>query len=241
MQLTPAVELRKVAFAYGNGPPTLRDVELRIEQGEFVAIAGPNGGGKTTLIRLMLGLERPLTGRVLLFGEQAESYSRRQALGYLAQRSRLGTDAPATVREVVAAGRLAVGGLLGPLRRGERALIDEAIDRVGLTDRADAPLHTLSGGQQQRAFIAKALAAQPELLVLDEPTAGVDVPAQEALAALLARLHEELRTTIVYVSHEFGAVERYVERLLLVRGTIVFDGPPADLPGVWHDPSHIHV
>jgi zinc transport system ATP-binding protein len=241
MQLTAAVELRDVSFAYVNGPPTLRDVDLQIEQGEFVAIAGPNGGGKTTLIRLILGLERPLTGQVLLFGERAESYSRRHTLGYLAQRSRLGTQAPATVREVVAAGRLAVGGLLGPLRRGERALIDEAIERVGLSDRAGAPLQTLSGGQQQRAFIAKALAAQPELLVLDEPTAGVDVPAQEALAALLARLHEQLGTTIVYVSHEFGAVERYVQRLLLVRGMIVFDGPPADLPGLWHDPSHVHV
>jgi zinc transport system ATP-binding protein len=241
MQLAAAVELRSVSFAYGHATPALRDVGLRIEQGEFVAIAGPNGGGKTTLIRLVLGLERPLTGEVLLFGEQAESYSRRHTLGYLAQRSRLGTEAPATVREVVAAGRLAVGGLLGPLRRGERALIDEAIERVGLTDRAGAPLKTLSGGQQQRTFIAKALAAQPELLVLDEPTAGVDVPAQEALAALLARLHEELGTTIVYVSHEFGAVERYVQRLLLVRGTIVFDGPPDALPGVWHDPSHVHV
>ena len=79
------------------------------------------------------------------------------------------------------------------------------------------------------------------MLVLDEPTSGVDVEAQEKLAGLLARLHEELGTTIVYVSHEFGAVERHVERLLLVRGTIVFDGPPTDLPGVWHDPSHVHV
>jgi zinc transport system ATP-binding protein len=219
----------------------LRDVDLRIEQGEFVAIAGPNGGGKTTLIRLMLGLERPLAGEVLLFGERAESFSRREKLGYLAQRSRLGTEAPATVREVVAAGRLPVGGLLGPLRRGERRLIDEAIERVGLADRSGAPLQTLSGGQQQRAFIAKALVAQPQLLVLDEPTAGVDVSAQEALAGLLARLHEELGATIVYVSHEFGAVERFVERLLLVRGTIVFDGRPADLPDFWHDPSHVHV
>jgi zinc transport system ATP-binding protein len=241
MQLAAAVELRNVSFGYGHGPPALSDVEVRIEQGEFVAIAGPNGGGKTTLIRLALGLERPLTGRALLFGEPADTFSRRSALGYLAQRSRLGTEAPATVREVVTAGRLAACGLLGPLRRGERAVIDEAIARVGLTDRATSPLQTLSGGQQQRAFIAKALAAEPELLVLDEPTAGVDVAAQEALAALLARLHEQLRTTIVYVSHEFGAVEQYVERLLLVRGSVLFDGPPTDLPGMWHDPSHVHV
>jgi zinc transport system ATP-binding protein len=237
----PAVELEDVRFAYPGGPDVLREVDLRLERGEFVAVAGPNGGGKTTLVRLLLGLERPLAGSAFLFGEPAHAFTRRNTLGYLAQRSRLGSEAPATVREVVAAGTLAKGGLLGPLRRRERAIVEEAMERVGLTERADTPLQTLSGGQQQRAFIAKALVAEPELLVLDEPTSGVDVEAQEALAALLARLHEELGTTIVYVSHEFGAVERYVERLLLVRGTIVFDGPPAELPGVWHDPSHVHV
>jgi zinc transport system ATP-binding protein len=241
MHLAPAVELRNVSFAYGHGSPVLREVDLRVQQGEFVAIAGPNGGGKTTLIRLILGLERPASGEALLFGEPAGNFSRRHTLGYLAQRTRLGTEAPATVREVVSAGRMATGGLFGPLRARDRAIIDEAIARVGLTQRASSSIQTLSGGQQQRAFIAKALAAEPSVLVLDEPTSGVDVQAQEKLAALLARLHEELGTTIVYVSHEFGAVERYVERLLLVRGTIVFDGPPTDLPGVWHDPSHVHV
>jgi zinc transport system ATP-binding protein len=236
-----AVELQQVSFAYGRGATVLREVDLRIEQGEFAAIAGPNGGGKTTLVRLALGLERPTTGRVLLFGEPADSFKGRRTLGYLAQRSKLGTEAPATVREVVAAGRLAAGGLLGPLRRRDRTVIEEAIERVGLTERADSSLHTLSGGLQQRAFIAKALAAEPSLLVLDEPTAGVDAAAQESLAALLARLHDELATTILYVSHEFGAVERHVERLLLVRGAIVFDGAPSELPGIWHDPSHSHA
>jgi zinc transport system ATP-binding protein len=236
-----AVDLRDVSFAYGHGPQVLRGVDLRIEQGEFVAIAGPNGGGKTTLIRLALGLERPLAGRSLLFGESAHGFSRRRTLGYLAQRSKLGTEAPATVREVVAAGRMATGRLLGPLRASDRLAIDHAIARVGLSERADSALQTLSGGQQQRAFIAKALAAQPSLLVLDEPTAGVDAEAQEALAALLARLHDELSATILYVSHEFGSVERYVERLLLVNGAIVFDGTPSELPGIWHDPSHLHV
>ena len=145
------------------------------------------------------------------------------------------------MREVVAAGRLATGGLLGPLRRRDRAIVADAIERVGLSDRADVPLRTLSGGQQQRAFIAKALAAEPSLLVLDEPTTGVDAESQEALAALLDRLHRELAVTVLYVSHEFGAVERFVDRLVLVRGRIVYDGPPSGLPGVWHDPSHVHA
>jgi zinc transport system ATP-binding protein len=112
---------------------------------------------------------------------------------------------------------------------------------VGLTARAAAPVAELSGGQQQRAFIAKALAAEPELLVLDEPTAGVDADAQESFARLLEELHRDLNVTILYVSHEFGAVEHFVQRLVLVRGGIVFDGPPSALPGPWHDPSHVHA
>ena len=236
-----AVELEDVSFAYGLGRPVLENVNLALGQGEFVAVAGPNGGGKTTLVRIVLGLERPSVGNALLWGEPAHRFSGRQALGYLAQRSEVGGDAPATVREVVSAGRLASGRLVGRLRAGDRALVEEAIGRVGLEPFADRPLRTLSGGMQQRAFIAKALAAQPSLLVLDEPTTGVDAESQESIAGLLADLHSELGVTIVYVSHEFGAVEHHVERLVLVRRTIVFDGPPHELPGLWHDPGHAHV
>jgi zinc transport system ATP-binding protein len=236
-----AAELQGVAFGYRPGQSVLENVSLAIGEGEFVAVAGPNGGGKTTLVRLVLGLERPAQGTALLFGEPAHRFSRRRVLGYLAQRSELGGDAPATVREVVSAGRLAAGGLLGPLRRRDRELVSEAVERVGLQDVADLPLRTLSGGMQQRAFIAKALAGEPSLLVLDEPTTGVDAESQESLAALLDELHSELGVTILYVSHEFGAVERFVQRLVLVRRTVVFDGPPGRLPGVWHDPSHAHA
>jgi zinc transport system ATP-binding protein len=236
-----AVALEGVDFAYRPGQPVLAGVDLAVEPGELVAIAGPNGGGKTTLVRLILGLERPTAGTVMLFGDPAHRSPQRAGLGYLAQRSQLGVDAPATVREVVAAGRLASGSLLGPLRRRDRSAVADAIDRVGLGAVADRPLTTLSGGQQQRAFIAKALAGEPTLLVLDEPTTGVDAAAQDALAVLLDRLHHELGVTILYVSHEFGAIERFVDRLLLVRGGIAFDGPPSKLPGVWHDPSHVHA
>jgi zinc transport system ATP-binding protein len=236
-----AVETRSLSFSYGQGPPVLSGVDLAIEPGEFVAIAGPNGGGKTTLLRLVLGIEAPSEGRALLFGEPAQRFSRREGIGYLAQRAQLGASAPATVREVVAAGRLPRAGLLGGVRQADRVRIDEAIELVGLVEVAHRPLSRLSGGQQQRAFIAKALAAEPELLVLDEPTTGVDAEAQEAFAALLDSLHSELGVTILYVSHEFGSVERFVERIVLVRGGIVFDGRPAELPGIWHDPSHVHL
>lgn len=236
-----AAALAGVSFGYRPGQRVLEDVDLELGEGEFVAVAGPNGGGKTTLVRIMLGLERPSQGNALLFGEPAHRYSRRKTLGYLAQRSVVGGDAPVTVREVVSAGRLAAGGLVGPMRRRDRELVADAIERVGLAAHVDLPLRTLSGGMQQRAFIAKALAGEPSLLVLDEPTTGVDAESQESLAGLLDTLHSELGVTIVYVSHEFGAVERFVQRLVLVRRTIVFDGSPDDLPGVWHDPSHVHV
>jgi len=235
-----AAELSDVSFAYPGGPPVLRDVSLAVEQGEFVAIAGPNGGGKTTLLRILLGLEQPQTGTASLFGEPAARLRQRFRIGYLAQRSQLGIESPVTVEEVVAAGRVPRRGPIGGLRPLDRARVKAAIDRVGLGDRAAAPVATLSGGQHQRAFIAKALAGEPDLLVLDEPTAGVDVDAQESLAVLLAELHDELDTSILFVSHEFGAVEQFVERLVLVRGGIVFDGPPSALPGQWHDPSHVH-
>jgi zinc transport system ATP-binding protein len=227
-----ALRLEHVSFAYGHGAPVLRDVDLAVERGEFVAIAGPNGGGKTTLLRVILGLEQPTSGRIEIAVERR---------GYLPQRAQTAIDAPLTVRELVGAGRVARSRLFGPLRTGDRAAVREAIERVGLQARADRRLSTLSGGQQQRAFIAKALAGDPELLALDEPTTGVDVEAQEAIAALLRQLGQELGMTVLYVSHEFGSVEHFVERIVLVREAIVFDGPPSALPGVWHDPSHVHA
>ena len=235
-----AVEFAHVEFGYLSGQPVLRDVDLQIEAGEFVALAGPNGGGKTTLLRLTLGLERPTRGDVRLFGEPADRFRDRAGLGYLAQRTNLGVQAPATVREVVAAGRCARKPF-GRFARSDDDAIEEAIERVGLGELRNRPLTRLSGGQQQRAFIAKALAAEPRLLALDEPTTGVDVESQEALAELLARLHRELGVTILYVSHEFGAIEHVVERLVLVRERIVFDGSPSALPELWHDPSHAHA
>jgi zinc transport system ATP-binding protein len=234
------LELERVGFSYPGGPQVLRDVDLAIEAGEFVAIAGPNGGGKTTLVRIALGLERPEHGSARLFGEPAVRCTRRSRIGYLAQRAQLGIESPVTVTELVSAGRAPRHGLASRFAHADRQLVQAAIERVGLGEVADRPISALSGGQRQRALIAKALAGEPQLLVLDEPTAGVDADAQESLAALLDELNRELGATVVLISHEFGAVEQYVERLVLVRGTIAFDGDPAGLSATWHDPSHVH-
>ncbi len=236
----PVVSVSGVRFAYGRGPAVLEGIDLVVERGEFVGVAGPNGGGKTTLMRLIVGLDRPAAGRIALFGSPPEQSHRRSRVGYLPQRATLGLDAPITVRELVTAGRSPLRGLLRPHGAEDRRAIDEAIERVGLGASAGRTLQTLSGGQRQRAFIGKLLAGEPELLILDEPTAGVDASAQEALAALLDRLRRELGVTILYVSHEFGAIEPYVGRLVMVQGRIVFDGPPDALPQRWHDPSHPH-
>ena len=239
--LTLAVELDHVSFGYRAGVRVLEDVSLQVRAGEFVAIAGPNGGGKTTLLRLVLGLERPAAGTVRVFGSPTGKGVNGAHIGYLPQRARLVGEAPVTVREVVSTGRLAPAGIWGPLRRADREVVTRSIATVGLAERADTPLRTLSGGMQQRALIAKALASEPTLLALDEPTTGVDAESQESLGMLLEELRSELGVTILYVSHEFGAVEHVVDRIVLVRGGIVYDGPPSGLPGVWHDPSHSHA
>ncbi len=144
-----AIELEHVDFAYPGGPPVLHDVSLKVEAGEFVAVAGPNGGGKTTLLRIALGLESPQAGRVRLFGEPADRSSRRSRIAYLAQRAVVGIAAPVTVRELVSAGRVPQGGVVRRYGEHDRAVVRDAIDRVGLTAQAGAPLSTLSGGQQQ--------------------------------------------------------------------------------------------
>jgi zinc transport system ATP-binding protein len=218
-----------VRFSYGRHA-VLDGVSLEVGRGEFVALAGPNGSGKSTLVRIALGLIAPQTGDIRLFGERPERLKDRWRVGYVPQRALLADHLPATVGEVVASGRLARRGWARRPRRGDHSAIERALDVVALADRRHTPIVELSGGQQQRAFIARALVSDPELLVLDEPIAGVDAESQARFRdALVTRCRAE-GVAVLLVSHELGAVADDLDRVLVLRGgKMAFDGSPADL------------
>ncbi|MGH8901665.1 MAG: metal ABC transporter ATP-binding protein [Egibacteraceae bacterium] len=217
-----------VSFAYGQAP-VLDTVSLAVSKGEFVALVGPNGSGKSTLVRMLLGLLRPDAGTVRIFGVRPDALRERWRVGYVPQRPFTPDDLPATVAEVVAAGRLARSGWHRRLRRADRDAIDAALDTVGLAALRDQPVRQLSGGQQQRAFIAKALASEPELVVLDEPVAGVDAESQRRFRESLVRLVRERGGAVLLVSHELTAVADDLDRVVVLKRKVLFDGPPGDL------------
>jgi zinc transport system ATP-binding protein len=225
----PLLEAEGLAFAYGR-EPVLTRVDLTVAAGEFVALVGPNGSGKSTLLRLLLGLTAPDAGTVRLFGDAPDRLRDRWRLGYVPQRSSLPEQLPATVEEVVAAGCLARRGWRRGLTPADRIEVAHALESVALADRAGDAMRELSGGQQQRVLIAKALVNAPDLLILDEPVAGVDTESQGLFRDALVHLVDEHGSGVLLVSHELGAVAGDLDRVVVLRrGTIAFDGPPADL------------
>jgi zinc transport system ATP-binding protein len=236
------VRLVDGAVAIG-GRPVLRGIDLTVASGEFVALMGANGSGKSTLVRALTGLRPLATGRLWLFGTALDEFQDWGRIGFVPQRTGATSGVPASVWEVVAAGRLTHRRLFRPLSRADRTAIDDALDVVGLRDKARDGVATLSGGQQQRTLIARALAGEPELFFLDEPTAGVDLPNQQALADALGALKDR-GATIILVAHELGPLAPLVERAVVMRdGRIVYDGAPLTDLQV-HDPvfgeTHTH-
>lgn len=234
------IDVRGGQFGYGNVVAVTAD--LAVDESEIVALLGPNGSGKTTLLKGMLGLVDRLGGSVELFGQPLHSFRDRSRIGYVPQRQTAAGPIPVTVRELVRTGRLASTGLFGRYRSIDRAAVDNAIDAVGLGDKAKHPVATLSGGQQRRALVARALAGGAKVLLLDEPFAGVDQANQEAVADTLAAL-QPAGLTVVVVLHELGPLESLVTRAVcLDMGRVLFDGPLASAPdqllhlGHDHDP-----
>lgn len=217
-----------VSYAYGD-EVAVEDVSFSLAAGEFAALVGPNGSGKSTLVRLLLGLLRPDAGTVRVLGDDPRTLAERGRLGYVPQRGVLAPDVPVTVAEVVATGRLARRAWWRPARRSDREAVAHAIASVGLTELARRPVTELSGGQQQRVLIARALASDPELLVLDEPIAGVDVESQRQFRDSLVHLVTEHGAAVLLVSHELGAVADDLDRVLVMKRRLVFDGPPSEL------------
>ncbi|MEU6077792.1 metal ABC transporter ATP-binding protein [Micromonospora sp. NPDC047074] len=237
---SPVITVTHGVVGY-DGRPVLRDVSLTVTAGEVVAVLGANGSGKSTLIRAALGLVPLSSGSVTLFDRPLRRFRQWHRIGYVPQRLGAGSGVPATVREVVASGRLARRGVLRPAGAADRAAVTAALEAVGLADRARDPVATLSGGQQQRTLIARALAGQPELLVLDEPTAGVDAASQEAFAKAL---HGFVAGggTVLLVAHELGPLRPLISRAVVVhQGGICHDGAVPEPAGHHAEPDHDHV
>jgi zinc transport system ATP-binding protein len=228
----PLLSLDEVSFAYGR-EPVLDGVSLSVGPGEFVALVGPNGSGKSTLLRVLVGVLRPARGRVRLFDTEPTRLRDRGRLGYVPQRPSLAAGVAATVDDIVAAGRLTRAGwrrrLRAADRAADRAAVDDALAAVDLLDLRDRRVSELSGGQQQRAFIARALAGQPELLVLDEPVAGVDVESQQVFRRSLAAMVRDRGGSVLLVSHELSAVADDLDRIVVLKHSVRFDGTPRQL------------
>lgn len=223
-----------------GGRTILSDVSVTVEQGEFVAVLGANGSGKTTLVRTLVGLVPLSTGTLTVLGQPVQRFRDRWRLGYVPQRLAVGGGVPATVGEVVASGRTPRVRRLRPFGKDDRRAVAHALEDVGMLDRVDAPVATLSGGQQQRVLIARALAAEPEVLVLDEPTAGVDVDSQELLAGALRHL-SHAGGSVVLVAHELGPLASLIQRaVVLGGGRVLSDGPVPEPEGHHADAGHVH-
>lgn len=224
-QTDSVIELSGVDFGY-TATPVVEDISIGIDAGEYVAVVGPNGSGKSTLMKLMLGLLRPDEGSARLFDEPAYEFDDGARIGYVAQHASASKEMPITVREVVKMGRFPHVGF-SFLSREDWRIVDRALETVGMSDFADRRVTQLSGGQRQRAFIARALASEADLLVLDEPTVGVDAESVEAFYDLLESLNRS-GITILLIEHDLGAVTEQADRVICLNREIYFDGPTSE-------------
>ncbi|MGA4848750.1 metal ABC transporter ATP-binding protein [Streptomyces sp. G5(2025)] len=233
------ISLRKVTAELGSRP-VLRGIDLTVGRGEVVALLGANGSGKSTAVRTVIGQVPVSGGEVEIFGTPRRRFRDWARVGYVPQRTTAAGGVPATISEVVTSGRLS-RARFGLLRKADREAVARAIDLVGLADRAKDSVNALSGGQHQRVLIARALACEPELLIMDEPMAGVDLASQEVLAATL-REQVAKGTSVLLVLHELGPLEPLIDRAVVLRdGCVLHDGPPPHAVGQHALPGHDHV
>ena len=215
-----------VSFSY-DGKLVLEDITLHVQQGSTLGVIGPNGSGKTTLLKIMLGLLQPDIGSVKVLGHSpSDACARGNLVNYVPQRHTLDWQFPVSVRNVVELGLAGQRGLLGRLGRRERERAGEMLDAVGLQEVADDPIGELSGGQQQRVFIARALVASPQVVLLDEPMTGVDQGAQESLMTLLRQLKERMGLTMVIISHNLRSIISTCDQVACLNRTLHYHDKP---------------
>ncbi|MFD1926549.1 metal ABC transporter ATP-binding protein [Sporosarcina siberiensis] len=228
MKNNTIIELDNVNFNYGH-TAVLEDISLKVENGEFWALIGPNGSGKSTLINIILGLLKPDSGTVKLFGVELDSFKHRELIGYVSQKSNsFNSGFPATVLEVVRSGLTRKRGLFKRFSKNEELKAIEALKIVGMDHFSGRNIGELSGGQQQRVFIARALAGEPELLVMDEPTVGIDQQNVSSFYSMLNDLNRDHGIAILLVTHEIDLVTDLATHVACLNRTIHFHGIQSD-------------
>jgi zinc transport system ATP-binding protein len=246
LKFSPSLfEVRDVTFTR-QGNEILKSVSCTVLKGEYCAIIGPNGGGKTTLIRLLMGLDKPTSGTIRLFGVDQQKFKAWRKIGYVPQRSAL-VDAsfPATVREVVAMGRYALRGMFSFESAEDKQIIEESMEQMGVSDLRDRLIGHLSGGQRQRVMIARALASHPEVLIVDEPNTGVDVESQHRFYELLRTLHKNRGISILFITHDVGVIAADISKLFFVNQTLLVSQTPQEMvrceemSRLYGNPSHV--
>ncbi len=226
----PIIDIAELDFAYGR-QAVLKGIDLPVRAGTALGIIGPNGGGKSTLLRLLLGLLSPTRGRIRIAGLSPRQARRRgDLMGYLPQNPRISRDLPLTARQVVHLGLAGKTGLLHRVEAADRAFADALMRRTGAEEFADQPVAELSGGQLQRVLICRALAAQPKILLLDEPTTGIDAAGQVRFVEFLNDLKQLLNLTLVLVSHDLRTVSAIADRIACLNLTLHYHDIPGHVP-----------
>ena len=222
------IEVKDVSFSYGN-EEVLKDITFEVHKGDYLGVTGPNGAGKTTLFKIILGILEPKNGSVKLFGQDIKHFKDWSKIGYVPQKAtNFDSNFPATVKEVVAMARFAKRGLLHRTTKEDGKVIEKSLKQVDMWDYKDRLIGDLSGGQQQRVFIARALAGQPEIIFLDEPTTGVDKKSQDDFYNILRELNKDLDLTLVLVTHDIERITKEAMHIICVDHTLVCHTSPEE-------------
>ncbi|MEA2099562.1 MAG: metal ABC transporter ATP-binding protein [Campylobacterota bacterium] len=222
----PIFDVKNLNFSV-SGQHILSNISFEIFNSEYIAIIGPNGGGKTTLIRMLLGLESPTNGDIKLFGKKLKDFKEWDKIGFVPQRaSHVDANFPATVQDIVNMGRTSKRALFSSMSKDDKEIVEDSMIKMGVLDLKDKMVGTLSGGQRQRVMIARALASKPKILILDEPNTGVDMVSQKNFYALLGKLNKEENITIVFITHDIGVIADDIGRLFTINQKAIICNEP---------------